>query len=53
MGTQLESLLTEKDNEGWSLLGIVAFHGDKTTFEAVLDAILTRLTPDQVRRFDV
>ena len=53
MGTQLESLLTERNNDSRSLLDIVARFGDMTSFEAVFDAIRTRLTPDQVRRFDV
>ena len=54
MGTQLETLLTQRGLNGRSLLATAARYGNKASFEAVLEAIRTRLTPDQVlRRFEI
>ncbi|CAN0208686.1 unnamed protein product, partial [Ascophyllum nodosum] len=49
MGTQLENLLTHRGFKGRSLLSAAAKVGDKTSFEAVLEAVRTRSTPDQVK----
>ena len=54
MGTQLEAMLTQRGFQGQSLLATAAVNGEKTFFEAVLEAVRTRLTPDQVlRRFEI
>ena len=54
MGTKLETLLTQRGFNGLSLLVTAAVSGDKASFEAVLEAVRTRLTPDQVlRRFEI
>ena len=53
MSTQLEEMLTDKDFLGRSLLAAAASMGNKDNFEAVLDAVRTRLTDDQVRRFEI
>ena len=54
MGTQLETLLTQRGFQGKSLLATAAEFGNKASFEAVLEAVRTRLTPDQVlRRFEM
>ena len=54
MGTQLEILLTQRGFQGRSLLATAALQGNKASFEAVLGAVRTRLTPDQVlRRFEI
>ena len=52
MGTQLENLLTHRGFKGRSLLSVAAKVGNKDSFEAVLEAVQTRLTPDQVSRFE-
>ena len=51
--TQLQILLLERGYRGRSLLSTAALEGDKTSFEAVLDALQTRLRHDQVRCFHV
>ena len=54
MGTQLETLLTQRGSKDWSLLSAAAINENKGSFEAVLKAVRTRLTPDQVlRRFEI
>ena len=50
MGTQLETLLTQRGFRGKSLLAAAALQGNKASFEAVLEAVRTRITPDQVLR---
>ena len=50
MGTQLKTLLTQRDFKGRSLLATAAANGEKASFEAVLEAVRTRLTSDQVLR---
>ena len=49
--TQMETLLLQRGFRGRSLLSTAAQKGDNASFEAVLDALRTRLTPDQVRSF--
>ena len=54
MGTQLETLLTQRGLRGRSLLAKAALQGEKASFEAVLEAVRTRLTADQVLgRFEI
>ena len=53
MGTQLEALLTQRGSKDWSLLSAAAVNENKAAFKAVLEAVRTRLMPDQVlRRFE-
>ena len=42
-------MLTQKDSTGRSLLANAAYNGYKTTFEAVVEAVQTKLGTDQVR----
>ena len=50
MGTQLETMLTQRGVEGQFLLATAALDGEKASFDAVLEAVRTRSTPDQVLR---
>ena len=45
---QVEIILTQKDSTGRSLLANAAYIGDMSTFEAVLEAVQTKLGIDQV-----
>ena len=51
--TQMETLLLQRGRQGRPLLSTAAREGDKASFEAVLEALRTRLTPDKVRSFHV
>ena len=42
-------MLAHKGFQGWSLLALAAFNGDKDTFEAVLTAMGTRFDIHKVR----
>lgn len=44
----METLLTRRKFRGRCLLGEAAFSGDVATFEAVQNALWTRLRPEQV-----
>ncbi|CAN0070334.1 unnamed protein product, partial [Ascophyllum nodosum] len=46
---ELETSLHQRGFEGRSLLSNAALQGDRSSIEAVLDAVRTRLTPDQVK----
>ncbi|CAM9703967.1 unnamed protein product, partial [Ascophyllum nodosum] len=46
---ELETMLTQRGFGGQSLLATAAANGEKASFEAVLEAVRTRLTPDQVQ----
>ena len=46
---QVETVLTIKGNNGWSLLACAAFHGIVATFEAILAVIRSRLGTEKVR----
>ncbi|CAN0477275.1 unnamed protein product, partial [Ascophyllum nodosum] len=41
---EMETLLTQRGFKGQSLLATAAVSGDKASFEAVLEAVRTRLT---------
>ena len=45
---QVKIMLTQKDSKERSLLANAAYSGDVTTFEAVLEAVQTKLGTDQV-----
>ncbi|CAN0435357.1 unnamed protein product [Ascophyllum nodosum] len=49
---ELETLLTQRGFFGRSLLATAALQGNKASFEAVLEAVRTRLTPNQVLHHD-
>ena len=50
----METLLTQRGSKDWSLLSAAAVNENKASFKAVLEAIRTRLIPDQVlRRFEI
>ncbi|CAN0208556.1 unnamed protein product, partial [Ascophyllum nodosum] len=45
----METLLTQRGSKDWSLLSAAAVNENKASFKAVLEAIRTRLIPDQVK----
>ena len=45
---QIETILTQRDSTGRSLLANAAYRGDLTTFEAVVEAVQNKLGIDQV-----
>ena len=51
--TQMQILLLQRGFKGRSLLSIMALEGDKASYEALLGALRTGLSPDQMRCFHV